>query len=111
MANNFLLSLITILGLFIGIVSSAYWNILNQKWRFKVVDKTTNTLKTYCESDGKDSWIFDIDETLFSTIPYFKKQGFGSRWSPHNALKGRKAELKLFGSMDDGKQGTSSRSH
>ncbi|TKY62320.1 Acid phosphatase 1 [Spatholobus suberectus] len=29
------------------------------------------------KGDGKDSWIFDIDETLLSTIPYYKKHGFG----------------------------------
>ncbi|XP_061343472.1 acid phosphatase 1 [Gastrolobium bilobum] len=29
------------------------------------------------KGDGKDSWIFDIDETLLSTIPYFKKHSFG----------------------------------
>ncbi|KAH9729156.1 acid phosphatase 1 [Citrus sinensis] len=27
--------------------------------------------------DGKDAWIFDVDDTLLSTIPYFKKHGFG----------------------------------
>ena len=29
------------------------------------------------KGDGKDSWIFDIDETLLSTVPYYKKHGFG----------------------------------
>ncbi|KAG8389167.1 hypothetical protein BUALT_Bualt02G0200900 [Buddleja alternifolia] len=27
--------------------------------------------------DGKDAWIFDVDDTLISTVPYFKKHGFG----------------------------------
>jgi FMN phosphatase YigB (HAD superfamily) len=29
------------------------------------------------EGDGKDAWIFDVDDTLLSTIPYYKKHGFG----------------------------------
>ncbi|OVA08614.1 Acid phosphatase (Class B) [Macleaya cordata] len=27
--------------------------------------------------DGKDAWIFDIDDTLLSTVPYYKKHRFG----------------------------------
>ena len=27
--------------------------------------------------DGKDAWIFDVDDTLLSTVPYFKIHGFG----------------------------------
>ncbi|KAK6940617.1 Acid phosphatase, class B-like [Dillenia turbinata] len=27
--------------------------------------------------DGKDAWIFDVDDTLLSTVPYYKKHGFG----------------------------------
>lgn len=27
--------------------------------------------------DGKDAWIFDIDETLVSTLPYYKIHGYG----------------------------------
>lgn len=29
------------------------------------------------KGDAKDAWIFDIDDTLLSTIPYFTKHGFG----------------------------------
>ncbi|KAF7804608.1 acid phosphatase 1 [Senna tora] len=29
------------------------------------------------KGDSKDAWIFDIDDTLLSTIPYYKKHGFG----------------------------------
>lgn len=29
------------------------------------------------QGDGKDAWIFDVDDTLLSTVPYFKKHGFG----------------------------------
>lgn len=28
--------------------------------------------------DGKDSWVFDIDETLLSNLPYYEAHGFGS---------------------------------
>ncbi|KAG5588250.1 hypothetical protein H5410_048684 [Solanum commersonii] len=36
-------------------------------------------LSTNCilENDGKDAWIFDIDDTLLSSVPYYKKNGFG----------------------------------
>lgn len=29
------------------------------------------------KKDGRDAWIFDIDDTLLSTIPYLKKTGLG----------------------------------
>ncbi|XP_021894859.1 acid phosphatase 1 [Carica papaya] len=29
-------------------------------------------------TDGKDAWIFDIDETLLSNLPYYELHGFGS---------------------------------
>ncbi|XP_061371270.1 acid phosphatase 1 isoform X2 [Gastrolobium bilobum] len=28
--------------------------------------------------DGRDAWVFDIDETLVSNVPYYKDIGFGS---------------------------------
>lgn len=27
--------------------------------------------------DGKDAWVFDIDETLLSNVPYYAAHGFG----------------------------------
>lgn len=27
--------------------------------------------------DGRDAWVFDIDETLLSNVPYYKTVGFG----------------------------------
>lgn len=27
--------------------------------------------------DGKDAWIFDIDETLLSNLPYYANHGYG----------------------------------
>lgn len=29
------------------------------------------------KDDGKDAWIFDIDDTLLSTLPYFMDHNFG----------------------------------
>ncbi|KAK0597327.1 hypothetical protein LWI29_024079 [Acer saccharum] len=28
--------------------------------------------------DGKEIWVFDIDETILSNLPYFAKHGFGT---------------------------------
>ncbi|XP_038698217.1 acid phosphatase 1 [Tripterygium wilfordii] len=28
--------------------------------------------------DGKDAWVFDVDETLLSNLPYYEDHGFGS---------------------------------
>nr|GLL20624.1 acid phosphatase 1-like [Ipomoea trifida] len=28
--------------------------------------------------DGKDAWVFDIDETLLSNVPYYEAHGFGA---------------------------------
>nr|XP_043628485.1 acid phosphatase 1-like [Erigeron canadensis] len=37
-----------------------------------------NTLSCHLiKTDGKDAWIFDIDDTLLSTVPYYKKHGYG----------------------------------
>jgi predicted secreted acid phosphatase len=27
-------------------------------------------------NEGKDAWVFDIDETLLSNLPYYKDHGF-----------------------------------
>ncbi|KAL4591004.1 hypothetical protein LXL04_003952 [Taraxacum kok-saghyz] len=43
------------------------------------IDECTLYLNTHCDlkKDGKDAWIFDIDDTLLSTMPYYKKHGYG----------------------------------
>ena len=46
----------------------------------KALDEVRLYLATCCcgsNPDGKDAWIFDVDDTLISTIPYYKKHGFG----------------------------------
>ncbi|KAK4775735.1 hypothetical protein SAY87_023696 [Trapa incisa] len=41
----------------------------------RTIEECTIYLSTSCglEMDGRDAWIFDIDDTLLSTVPYFKK--------------------------------------
>ncbi|PWA80541.1 HAD superfamily, subfamily IIIB acid phosphatase [Artemisia annua] len=43
------------------------------------IHECTLYLNTLCDlkKDGKDAWIFDIDDTLLSTVPYYKKHGYG----------------------------------
>ncbi|KAL6522781.1 hypothetical protein OROHE_016628 [Orobanche hederae] len=45
----------------------------------RTIDECTVYLSTSCslKKDGADAWIFDIDETLLSTVPYYKKNGYG----------------------------------
>ncbi|KAA8548872.1 hypothetical protein F0562_000556 [Nyssa sinensis] len=45
----------------------------------RAIDECTVYLSTGCslKKDGRDAWIFDIDDTLLSTVPYFKKHHFG----------------------------------
>ncbi|KAL8227373.1 hypothetical protein R6Q57_017205 [Mikania cordata] len=43
------------------------------------IDECTLYLNTLCDikKDGKDAWIFDIDDTLLSTVAYYKKHEYG----------------------------------
>ncbi|KAK6161108.1 hypothetical protein DH2020_004489 [Rehmannia glutinosa] len=45
----------------------------------RTIDECTVYLSTSCglKKDGADAWIFDIDDTLLSTVPYYKKNGYG----------------------------------
>ncbi|XP_024032224.1 vegetative storage protein 2 [Morus notabilis] len=45
----------------------------------RTILESTVYLSTSCglKNDGKDAWIFDIDDTLLSTVPFYKKNGFG----------------------------------
>lgn len=45
----------------------------------RTVDECRVYVSTSCAfmKDGTDAWIFDIDDTLLSTVPYYKKNGFG----------------------------------
>ncbi|KAM7527336.1 hypothetical protein LguiB_030746 [Lonicera macranthoides] len=44
--------------------------------------------------DGKDAWIFDIDDTLLSTVPYFKIHYFGGEKLNITSLEGWMRERK-----------------
>ncbi|PIN25702.1 Acid phosphatase [Handroanthus impetiginosus] len=45
----------------------------------RTTEECTVYLSTSCglKKDRTDAWIFDIDDTLLSTVPYYKKNGFG----------------------------------
>ncbi|XP_065875841.1 acid phosphatase 1-like [Euphorbia lathyris] len=63
----------------------------------KAVEEVKIYLSSCCflKGDGKDAWIFDVDDTLLSTIPYFKKHHFGgdivNKTSLEEWMKGRNA--------------------
>ncbi|GKE08157.1 acid phosphatase 1-like protein, partial [Tanacetum coccineum] len=35
------------------------------------------------KEDGMDAWVFDVDETLLSNLPYYAKHGYGSEIFDH----------------------------
>lgn len=45
----------------------------------RTTDECLVYLSTSCnlKKDGKDAWIFDIDDTLLSTIPFYKNNLYG----------------------------------
>ncbi|KAE9585696.1 hypothetical protein Lal_00010294 [Lupinus albus] len=45
----------------------------------KVVGKVSSAFAESVEldGDGRDAWVFDIDETLLSNLPYYENNGFG----------------------------------
>lgn len=44
-----------------------------------VADNAVTHAKTVgISGDGRDAWVFDIDETLLSNVPYYAAHGFGS---------------------------------
>ncbi|XP_009795729.1 acid phosphatase 1 [Nicotiana tabacum] len=62
-----------------------------------------NTVKV--SNDGKDAWVFDIDETLLSNLPYYVTHGFGSeifdeiafdKWVNEAEAPAIPASLKLY---------------
>lgn len=52
-----------------------------------VADASLEFAKTVKVSgSGKDAWIFDIDETLLSNVPYYAVHGFGSETFDENSF-------------------------
>lgn len=47
----------------------------------RAIEECMVYLSTSCslKRDGRDAWIFDIDDTLLSTVPYYKKHQYGYR--------------------------------
>ncbi|KAM5563339.1 acid phosphatase 1 [Rosa sericea] len=80
----------------------------------RALEEVTLYLSSSCcctlEGDGKDAWIFDVDDTLLSTIPYFKKHGFGGEklnattletWMKDSKAPALEHTLKLFHDIKD----------
>ncbi|XP_021280537.1 acid phosphatase 1 [Herrania umbratica] len=78
----------------------------------KAIEEVTLYLSSCCslDGDGKDAWIFDVDDTLISTIPYFKKHGFGGEklnstsleaWMKETKAPALDHTLKLFHQIKD----------
>ncbi|KAK2400166.1 acid phosphatase [Trifolium repens] len=67
-------------------------------------------LSTSCnlKNDGKDAWIFDIDDTLLSTVPYYKNNQYGGNklnvtsleeWKRKGKATALDHSLKLFNEL------------
>ncbi|KAL2488013.1 HAD superfamily [Forsythia ovata] len=58
----------------------------------RAIEECQVYLSSCCNSlkcvDGKDAWIFDVDDTLLSTLPYFKTRGFGGKKLNITSLEG-----------------------
>ncbi|KAL4308736.1 hypothetical protein GQ457_01G056110 [Hibiscus cannabinus] len=78
----------------------------------RAIEEVTLYLTRCCtlKGDGKDAWIFDVDDTLISTIPYFKKHGFGGEkvnsssleaWMEQSKAPALDHTLKLFHEIKD----------
>ncbi|GLT49470.1 hypothetical protein SLA2020_230220 [Shorea laevis] len=61
-------------------------------------------------TDGKDAWVFDIDETLLSNLPYYERHGFGSEtfdeesfdeWVDLADARALPASLKLYNQVKE----------
>ncbi|KFK39517.1 hypothetical protein AALP_AA3G254300 [Arabis alpina] len=58
--------------------------------------------------DGKDAWVFDIDETLLSNLAYYSAHGYGSEpynsiafneWVVEGTALGFRASVRLFNAL------------
>ncbi|KAM5553335.1 acid phosphatase 1 [Rosa sericea] len=73
----------------------------------RAIEESIVYLSTSCnlKNDGRDVWIFDIDDTLLSTVPYYKGHHFGGEklnlsaleeWMSHGKAPALDHSLKLF---------------
>ncbi|KAE8124791.1 hypothetical protein FH972_019644 [Carpinus fangiana] len=78
----------------------------------RAIEEVKLYLSSCCtvKGDGKDAWIFDVDDTLLSTVPYYKKQGFGGEklnstsleaWMKESKAPALEHTLKLFHEIKD----------
>ncbi|KAG8636811.1 acid phosphatase 1 [Manihot esculenta] len=76
----------------------------------RAIEECLVYLSTSCnlKKDGRDVWLFDIDDTLLSTVPYFKKHQFGGEqlnltsleeWMRQGKAPVLEYSLKLFNEL------------
>ncbi|KAF5736719.1 hypothetical protein HS088_TW14G00869 [Tripterygium wilfordii] len=63
----------------VGYIGKYMTSIQYQVDSERAVHESIVYLSTSCslKNDGRDAWIFDIDDTLLSTVPYYKKHRYG----------------------------------
>ncbi|KAK9265843.1 hypothetical protein L1049_027076 [Liquidambar formosana] len=73
----------------------------------RALEECTLYLSSCCtfKGDGKDAWIFDVDDTLLSLVPYYKKHHFGGEklnmtsleaWMRESKAPALQHTMKLF---------------
>ncbi|KAK4358254.1 hypothetical protein RND71_023864 [Anisodus tanguticus] len=74
------------------------------------IDMVSNEAGEYAKSvnlgdDGKDVWVFDVDETLLSNLPYYSDHGYGlevfdsvefDKWVEKGTAPAIESSLKLY---------------
>ncbi|KAF8083913.1 hypothetical protein N665_0746s0015 [Sinapis alba] len=96
------------------VVPSKYVSSLETYYNGGQFDKDYNVVASYALAfaktvkiggDGKDAWVFDVDETVLSNLEYYKANGYGSEpynpktfneWVVQGTATGFDASLKLY---------------
>ncbi|KAL3647523.1 Sigma1B-adaptin [Castilleja foliolosa] len=68
------------------------------------LQRVSNEAAIYARSvnlngDGKDAWVFDVDETLISNLPYYDNHGYGTKfdeWVETGMATAIEPSLKLY---------------
>ncbi|KAJ8531290.1 hypothetical protein K7X08_026724 [Anisodus acutangulus] len=74
------------------------------------IDRVSNEAGDYAKSvilgdDGKDVWVFDVDETLLSNLPYYSDHGYGlevfdsvefDKWVEKGTAPALESSLRLY---------------
>lgn len=83
--------------------------IMGRAYRIDL-ERVSNEAGVYAKSvelsgDGKDAWVFDVDETLLSNLPYYSEHGYGleifdgvefDKWVQKGAAPPIESSLKLY---------------